>query len=358
MKSRVIDTSSMVGRQSVIYSGRVIGTERKGKKRKSDQIDPEHVKCVNDTSNQTEDTTPNKKFKTNTSKNVNLNVARTETLKLNDKESIETYFSSYFKTTPLYVVDLFSTPCMDIEHGRMESEMKLILRSVIKKRGYKKPGVGCIAWISDEHIIHEMSICEGVALIVNREDYEVWGNGCAKKRYPKLKKMPKPMHVMFGHLGGVMLNVDTHIKNGHSSLYPVRAFGNNSSNAPKKKKNVNEDGYGGLEHCKYFIMFEYGYKIRQKYEKYGRSMDFVLGKNKKFKYVLEHWGDDLLYPFRVWTGSMNFTGNAKNNHDNAQIHVGIDVGLNFYYDWSVTYITSTPVFSKTKTSTPMLNVVK
>lgn len=341
--------------QHVFCSGSVVDKPggRNGvqnKKRKRNETAETSVK----TSSKNPDS---KKVKMDTSKNVNLNVARTNHLKISEEVSIDTYFRSFVKTSPLYVLDLFSKSCVDVEHNRIDSEMKIVLRRYNEKHGENRIAVGCVAWMSDQYILESLYLCEGVSIIVNREDYENWGNGCVKKRYPRLKKMPKPMYQMFGHLGGVMLDVDTHIKNGASSLYPVRAFGNDS-NAKKqfKKKNVNEEGYGGLEHCKYLIWFEKGFKIKKKYEKYGRSFQEVFKNNPQYDHVKTHWDDDALYPFRVWTGSMNFTGNARNNHDNAQIHVGLDVGLNFYYDYSVTYITSTPVFSKSKSSTPSLNV--
>lgn len=339
----------------IIDSGCVLG--RSTSKTSSDNK-RKRVETANDVVKTKSTGRDSKKMKMDVSKNVNLNLARTETIKISDTDRIETYFDAFVKTRPLYVVNLFSKPSFDAEHNRFDSEMKLILRRYIKKYGRNAPVVGCVAWMSDEYIINELSACDGVAIIVNREEYDSWGNGCVKRRYPKLKKMPKPMHVMFKHLGGVMLNVDTHVKTGSSSLYPVRAFGNDSnSRKPHKRRNAEtEDGFGGLEHCKYVIFFVRGSKIRQKYEKNGRDILYELSSNKKFKYVISHWDDDALYPFMVWTGSMNFTGNAKNNHDNAQMHVGLDVGLSFYYDFSVTYITSTPVFAKVKTSTPTLNV--
>jgi hypothetical protein len=342
----------------IIYSDSVIhqkgrNTRGQNNKRKRVETAENAVKTASKNPN-------SKKMKMDTSKNVNLNVARTAHLKISDTVSIDTFFRSFVKTNPLYVLDFFSKSCVDVANNRIDSEMKLFLRKYNdkynEKNGEDNIAVGCVAWMSDQYILESLYSCHGVSIIVNREDYDTWGNGCVKKKYPRLKKMPKPMYQMFGHLGGVMLDVDTHIKNGASSLYPVRAFGNDSNTKKSfKKKNVNDEGYGGLEHCKYLIWFEKGFKIKRKYAKYGRSIEELFKKNSQYNYVKEHWDDDAIYPFRVWTGSMNFTGNAKNNHDNAQIHVGLDVGLNFYYDYSVTYITSTPVFSKSKASTPSLN---
>lgn len=310
----------------------------------------------NDDDDDDDSASKSKKFKTTGNSNVDLNMYRSDTIKFGNGSEMMTYFKQSVECNDVKINFHFSGTSVS-KGGQKTSDIKEKLYKCLRMSGKNKPVVGCVAWLSDKKTLELLRQTSGVAIIVNREDYTIWGNGCVRNEYPKLPKMIKPMYQMFDHLGGTLCNVERHRVSGSSSLFPIRAFGN-SSNAKKpvgRRFGNNFEGFGGLEHCKYLVFFETGHIISEYYRKKGISLKVILS---DYDYCYKHWSDDQLYPFYVWTGSMNLTGNAKNNHDNAIFGMDLIMGLSFYYDFSVTYINSTPVFSKTKGSTPTITTTK
>lgn len=292
---------------------------------------------------------PNKKFKSSGNTKVDLNAYRSDVIDLGVDGEIKTYFKPSVYCPDIGITCLFSSTRLT-KNGKPTSTIKEESYRRMRQYAKGKPVIGCVAWWSDKQTLEHMRKASGVSVLVNREDYDEWGNGCVKNEYPTLPKMPEPMYKMFEHLGGVLSNVERHRKNGRSSLYPIRAFGNGSENKKKRTSfNGQFEGYAGLEHCKYWVFFEKGSIIKEHYSKRGVNLKSLLA---DYEECYENWSDDKLYPFYVWTGSMNFTGNAKNNHENAIWGKSLIMGLAFFYDFSVTYINSTSVFSKTKASTP------
>lgn len=313
-----------------------------------------------DDSSKEGDHQPNKKFKSSGNAKVDLNAYRSDTINLGSDSKIDTHFKCVVDCENTSFRCLFSGTSVN-NSGNKTSNIKEQFYAcqrnygVERGDGVEKIVIGCQAWLSDKKTLQLLRMASGVAIVVNREDYDVWGHGCVKKEYPTLPRMPQPMYKMFEHLGGVLSTVERHRKSGKSSLFPIRAFGNSSENkrafGKRSSFNGQSEGFGGLEHCKYLVFFEKGSVIEGEYRKMGVPLKRVL---KNYEECYERWSGDRMYPYYVWTGSMNLTGNAKNNHENAIFGKGLTMGLSFFYDFSVTYINSTPVFSKTKSSTPTI----
>jgi hypothetical protein len=252
--------------------------------------------------------------------------------------------------------------------GKLEHNMTRDLVWKIKKYGTGRPIVGCVAWLSNKVILNALKGASGLAIVVNRENYDVWGNGCVKNVYPTLPRFKNPMHKEFEHLGGPLTAVETHKKTGKSSFHPIRAFGTNStfSGSRKRKRgkgvdNSNEDvssGTGGLEHCKYLIFFEKGGVMMEEIKRKSPQDYAFLVKEFAKKDGGSGWNPDFYYPYRVWTGSMNMTGKSKEHHENGMWCTGFKMAFGFFNDFSWTYINTTSVFSKSKSTTPSINEKK
>ena len=286
---------------------------------------------------------------------------RSEKMKNAEGTNIADYFKGMVSCSSCSVDFYWSCLVKNPRTGKLEHNMSKALSEKIRLYGRNRPVVGCVAWLSGKDYLDPLLNTLGLSIVVNREKYDVWGHGCVKKIYPILPRFQKPMHEVFKHLGGPLTAVETHKKFGKSSIHPIRAFGTNTTfSGPGKRRrrytNSNEDvtlGTGGLEHCKYLIFFEAGEEVVKDCKKRGATEDCdYLTKEFVSK---ESWNPKALYPYRVWTGSMNMTGKSKEHHENSMWCTGFKAAMGFYHDFSWTFINTTSVFSKSKTATPTVN---
>lgn len=214
--------------------------------------------------------------------------------------------------------------------GSVKNCLRDNLLRVIRSHGAGKLVVGCVAWLSDPDIVAALAACEGVLLIVNKEDYSKYGSGKMLDLYATLPRFKAPLWKVFGHLKTPLSALDLKLKNGSSRYHSVRAFGAPSGLSDGKKTSFAASS--GLEHCKYLIFF-------------GEELDPETGETR-------------LFPERVWTGSMNMTKASGGHHENAiEIHDRC-LANGYFADFSVTFMQSVPVTSKSASSTPAKSHLK
>lgn len=231
-----------------------------------------------------------------------------------------TVFASFYKLTN--------------DNGWVNSLMLNVI-DTIYRLGRGNTVLVCMAWLSHPGVMAALKTCSRCLVIVNRENYDVWGGGCMRTAYDELPGFDEPLWKAFGHLKSPLCALDLHLKNGKSSYAAVRAFGNPSNMSGGANRGFGRSGPSsgidtGFEHCKYFVFFK---KIKIA-TKSGTSVT-------------------LDCPNSVLTCSSNMTKTSETHHENAVlIEDNPEIADHYMQDHNATFMNSVPVYSKNKRRTP------
>jgi len=165
--------------------------------------------------------------------------------------------------------------------------------------------VGCFAWLSNPVIIDAIAKnCSGALILVNDENFAVWGNGKNIELYKRLPHIKKSLADLFGHLNTPLNMWDK------QNYDPVRCI-----------KNTGD----ALMHSKYFVFFT---PIAvEKTNPYSGAVELV-------------WQD---VPTSVWTGSMNGTIKSSRNQENAVFIESEHIARFYFNDFASSFIPSEPL---------------
>lgn len=150
--------------------------------------------------------------------------------------------------------------------------------------------VGCVAWLTSENVLGALShVPGGVAIVVQKETFYHSGS----KTHSLYSRLPTPPHPMY--FDGLVAKLKT------DSLEPVRCIGEYH----KDKKH-----YPRMHHK--FLVF-----------------------CRVNRFTIE--------PYRVWTGSFNFTNNATRSFENAVVFDNRKIARAYYQEWSQIMTLSEPL---------------
>lgn len=171
-----------------------------------------------------------------------------------------------------------------------------ILYKLSKDGKRKLTVVGCVAWLSDPAIVEGLvRFCGNVFILVNNENFSVWGNGKTHLLYDQFPWCLQSMSELFSHLDDVYKPLTA-----CGSFAPVRCIQN--------------DGTGHhLMHNKYVV------------------------------FLLEDEKTKSLQCDSVWLGSVNFTKNSSNNLETATYIEDSRVATAVFHDFSNLFVISTPL---------------
>lgn len=171
------------------------------------------------------------------------------------------------------------------------------LTTIILNHGADTTVVGCVAWLSSPQIIHALSQCKRVLLVVNGENFSQWGAGRTSELYTSLPWFDEPLWSAFADVGTPLaaLESDCRRADESSGYAPVRVLGSNGGNG------------GALMHSKYLVFF-----------------DRATGRQ----------------PVSVWTGSMNFTKRSGCNVENAVFLEDEELARAYLDDFAQTFCAS------------------
>jgi hypothetical protein len=231
-----------------------------------------------------------------------------------------------------------------------------------KNENKKRSVVGCVAWLNNPDVLNALKDCLRVAIIVNGENYKVFGNGKMLEEYAKLPKFNEPLGVAFSHLHSVLDGIENNRTKGKSKYASVRAFGNaafsTTTGAPRTKGNkggaMGSKKNGGLEHNKYLVFFEeklfkrrVTHPVNQNWQLVQQDEEYYSDAEGEYEYQNRET------PCAVWTGSMNVTKASEGHHENAVFIESCDSAKSYFHDWAMTFMSSTPVGSTNKKATPL-----
>lgn len=227
----------------------------------------------------------------------------------------------------------------------LDSSLVLALIEKIEMFGQNSTVVGCVAWLSHPLILEALKKCRRVLIVVNREDYTVWGNGKCLQYYKQLPDFDQPISVAFEHLNTILNTLEPGRKAGKSSFASIRAYGATNS----------------LEHNKWLIFFESrfvtfrmlcddSHSIQRFVDRYGLCL--ALKKRLQKDNLDLNDGAWFEFPCAYWTGSMNFTKRSESHHESAEFIVNDDLAFNKFLDFSATFMNSTSVASTSRSATP------
>lgn len=163
--------------------------------------------------------------------------------------------------------------------------------------------VGCVAWLTSERVLAALShVPGGVGIVVQKEAYVRPGG----KLHSLYCRLPPPRPVYFD---GVVRDLNT------KTFEPVRCIGEYHD----KKKH-----YPRMHHK--FLVF-------------CRVTQFNI------------------QPFKVWTGSFNFTNNATRSFENAIVFHNWKIAQAYYQEWSQLMALSEPLSWESNHMTPQWSVI-
>lgn len=163
--------------------------------------------------------------------------------------------------------------------------------------GQNSLAVGCIAWFSNPRIIAALARhCKAVLILVNDENYAVWGGGKCLSLYTQLPALKEPMSVVFDHMNTPLRGIP-----GENSYKPVRCIRNTGD---------------ALMHDKFLVFFKPVAIERLRHHENGSQSTEIV------------WRD---VPAAVWTGSMNMTKKASRNQENA-VFIESELMATFYFN--------------------------
>lgn len=167
--------------------------------------------------------------------------------------------------------------------------------------------VGCIAWLSNPKIIHALSThSKGVLILVNDENYSVWGSGKCMDLYAQLPIVKDSFETLFDHMETPLRGV----KNGNEVTYkPVRCIRNTGD---------------ALMHDKFLVFFKQVCYERR--DPYGNTT--MVWRN---------------VPYSVWTGSMNMTKKASRNQENAVFIENENIATFYFNTFVNSFMQSAPL---------------
>lgn len=180
------------------------------------------------------------------------------------------------------------------------------LRSILERYAKGRIVLVCVPWLTSDAIIGWLSkFPRAVHVIVNREDYGKWGNGCVTpQKYAPLKGSTVPFRHIWGNRIETPLN---QLKRTYTES--VRCYGDPSASSEGesssgKKKNT-AVFMPSIMHSKYMVIC-----------------------------------DDSDMPRYLWCGSMNFTANSNNNQE---LNLFLDdpaLAMHMFLDFGLTFIKS------------------
>jgi hypothetical protein len=234
---------------------------------------------------------PTKKSSSGSDKNINIHRRQPEVIVRNDSVCVN-YSRPSATSFNVSRVSVFT----DDNH--------LHLINVLSRYGVGRIVVGCVAWLTSPLIIKSLSKSKAVSLLVNRENYKKWGNGCVNPE--KYRPLPG-FKVLFSDIWGGRIETPL---NQLKVVYkdPVRCYGDPSESSEKKEgRHVFAHS---LMHAKYLVIC-----------------------------------DDSDMPRYLWCGSMNFTANSNNNQElnvllddpTLAMHVFMDFGISFLKSETLTF---------------------
>jgi hypothetical protein len=161
--------------------------------------------------------------------------------------------------------------------------------------------VGCVAWLTNESILDALSRQKGVGIIVQKEDFlrpdvkvqEGW-KAKLQKMYECLKPFPEACSLAWQ---GVIGDLSYNNSQWPVILEPIRCLG--------IKKGAKEN-YPRM-HNKFLVFCHY-------------EEDNVTRRIK-------------IEPYKIWTGSFNFTKNASLSFENAVVIIDSEIALAYYHEW-------------------------
>jgi hypothetical protein len=192
--------------------------------------------------------------------------------------------------------------------------------------------LGCVAWFTDKDIVDALCGTQGVAIVVQKEDF---------LRPDSIKKnsWPKFLRAQYERLPSLLQRqcfpgiVSALSYASDPELEPVRCVGNHNSS----------DNFTSPKMHHKFVVFAHLAEA-----------------------FLWHWDDDLfdseivtpnlVVPYAVWTGSFNFTNNSTNSLENA-LYITDRLIVNAYYDeWSRIVALSEPLDWTSNWTTPQWRI--
>lgn len=279
-----------------------------------------------------------KKVREQVNENSNINITR-RMPKIMKCNGVVIKVETREKTTSDGVgrVTAFASFYKTINNVEKNTLMDNVIKTIIRL-GRGNTMLICMAWLSHRGVLDAVKCCRRVLAIVNREDYSTWGGGCMKSAYNDLPGFDEPLWKAFAHLNTPLCTLDRHLKNGKSSYAPVRAFGSPSNMSSGKAGRYNKYGPSanintGFEHCKYFVFFK-----KTPVTRGGKTIYLDL-------------------PNSVLTCSSNMTKTSETHHENAiLIEDNPAIAEHYMLDHNTTFMSSVPVYAKSKYGTPLSKV--
>ena len=178
--------------------------------------------------------------------------------------------------------------------------------------------VGCVAWLTNEHIISALS-GKRVSFIVQKEDFlrpDCNSSGWKKQLSDLYNSLDSSIYKwempgILGHISCKTVDVDS-----------IRCLGNH--NSIKKKTRP-------LMHHKFAVFCKPCDENSIEYADYLNSIERSIG-----------YGPPHL-PYAVWTGSFNFTANSTHSLENAVYINDPKIAMAYYNEWVFAYALSEPL---------------
>ena len=174
--------------------------------------------------------------------------------------------------------------------------------------------VGCVAWLTNRHLLAALAKKESVAIVIQKEDFLRPDLGAKKNWSLELRSQYAQLKCTFdrynGALGGTVLHCMSMCAD--PSISPIRCVGNHNSDK--------QPAFPRAHHK--FLVF-------------GRSLNST-----------DHEDDSELgafKPYAAWTGSFNLTFNATNSFENAIVTEDPQLVQAFFAEWAQIEALSEPL---------------
>lgn len=173
--------------------------------------------------------------------------------------------------------------------------------------------VGCVAWLTSEKILKALATCKAVSIIVQKEDFLRPDLASYPNWAARLRKHYKALRG-FGWRYDVGGTVGCLSVCGDPTISAVRCVGN---------LNSDKDPAFPRMHNKFALFCNFKEEIFQDDVYEERRLDIC--------------------PYKVWTGSFNFTHNGTHSLENAVLIEGDRVAEAYYEEWEQIVALSEPL---------------
>jgi hypothetical protein len=204
--------------------------------------------------------------------------------------------------------------------------------------------LGCIAWLSDKDILATMAKAAGVLILVNDEDFSKWGQKRSlAKLYDELPRIKEPFSVIFKHSVNVQLKTIPSGDGKTNFCGAIRVVGTRPVNTTLTLLDEDDDeddaSADGMD-----VPTTPAPTTPNK--RRPKSSVFQKGPILHSKYLIPCYWEGIntqFTPLGVFTGSYNYTMNARQNQENVVWIASEDEGNIYLNDFVRSFAVSRPI---------------